>query len=75
LEVRDGREEADKLRYRVDVWRQDGTPQLLAKTASVGLGRLIFKAAIEEHPTDSVTLGTDRRVFADSESQRRWRSR
>ena len=63
-------ETEDKLRYRIHVWRTDGTRQLLAKTATVALGRAIFKAAIEKNPTDRVTLGTDRRVFADSETQR-----
>ena len=38
--------EANKLRYRVHLWRKDGTRQLLAKAATVALGRAIFKTAV-----------------------------
>ena len=76
--TQDGQEESgegNKLRYRIELWKKNGERQLLAKAATATRGRAIFKAAMEEHPTDRVTLGTDRRLFADSEAQRRWGSR
>ena len=60
---------AEELLYRIELWRDghgDRIERVLARAASVGLGRAIFKAALTEHPGRRITLRKGNRTIEDS---------
>jgi hypothetical protein len=64
-------DEADKtsaglLPFSVELWTEDGKPQVLARAESITLARAIFKAARNEHPRSRLTLSKADMVLADT---------
>jgi hypothetical protein len=59
----------EELAYRIELWRDgdaSSVERVLARAATAGLGRAIFKAAMAEHPGRRITLCQGHRTIADS---------
>jgi hypothetical protein len=67
LDVQAGEDSA--LPFCIELWdaaKADTVERMLARAASLGLARAIFKAAGDEHPGRRITLRQGRRFLADS---------
>lgn len=64
----------EELSYRIELWRDGDSSSIervLARAASAGLARAIFKAAMTEHPGRRITLCKGSRTLADSSAASR----
>jgi hypothetical protein len=65
----DGQDSPDDLSYCIELWSAadpGSLERIIARAASAGLARAIFKAAGNEHPGRRITLRHGRRIIADS---------
>jgi hypothetical protein len=58
----------DHLPYLVELTTSGGGRRLLAKAESAALARAIFEAAVQEHPSEHLTLRNGSTVLAESAS-------
>jgi hypothetical protein len=62
-----------ELPYRIELWCADcreDVEQVLARAISAELARVIFRAAMSEHPERRITLRQDTNIIADSSGPR-----
>ena len=62
----------EELPYLIELWhaeRQDDVEQVLARAFSAELARVIFRAAMIEHPERRITLRQESKIIADSSSE------
>jgi hypothetical protein len=60
--------ETGALPYAIELWDEDASEveRVLARAAKMSLARVIFTAALAEHPDRRITLRHGSRITADS---------